>query len=217
MTKIIANDAGGGSTFKPVSEGLHPAVCVGVVDLGIQPGSDRFPKPKHKVYLKWACVDETVSWEKDGQQKTGPAIVGSSYTLSLGENARLRPLLESWRGRKFTEEERKGFDVAKLAGVPCRIQVLHEERAGKVYATISSIVPWPKGVQPPKLDEPPVIYSPSEHNPAVYNDLPQWLRKQIDARLANSYEEYDTKPEAKNALVPEGGYSAPTEDDDIPF
>ena len=78
-------------------------------------------------------------------------------------------------------------------------------------------MPWPKGVPVPKLDEPPVVYSPSEHDPAVYNDLPQWLRETIDKRLANSYEELDAKPEAKAELVPEEGYSGTRFDDDIPF
>ena len=36
---IIAKSQGE-STFKPVTEGLHQAICSGVVDLGIQPGQE---------------------------------------------------------------------------------------------------------------------------------------------------------------------------------
>lgn len=209
----IMAKSGGGSGFKPVSAGLHPAVCTRVIDLGVQEGSERFPKPKHRVYLGWVCTDEQVEWEKDGQKHTGPAFVGQTYTLSLGENSRLRPLLESWRGRPFTEVELKGFDISKLAGVPCQIQILHETRGEKTYANVAAIVPWPKGVPVPTVD-PPVVYSPSEHSAAVYNDLPQWLRETIDKRLANTYEELDRgrEPTQESVQGDVGGFS-----DEIPF
>lgn len=218
---IVASNTGGGSGFKPVSEGLHQAVCIKVVDLGIQPGSDRYPKPKHKVYIAFACVDEQVEWEKDGEKKSGPAIAGSTYTLSLGENARLRPLLESWRGRKFTETELKGFDISKLAGVPAQVQIIHENRGEKVYANIAAIVPWPKGVPVPQTD-PPVVYSPSEHDDKVYDSLPQWIREAIEKRVADNYAELDAKqtPRIPAAPVPPGpgyGDSFSDLDSDIPF
>ena len=40
--------------------------------------------------------------------------VARVYTLCLHERAALRKDLESWRGRKFTEQELDGFDLEKL-------------------------------------------------------------------------------------------------------
>jgi len=219
MAKIIATSEGG-SGFKPVSEGLHTAVCSGVIDLGVQSGSAQYPKPKRKVYLRFDVLDEEFSYEKDGKQMSGPGRVGQTFTLSLGENAKLRPLLESWRGKKFTETELKAFDISALAGVPAQVQVLHERKGEKTYANIVSIVPWPKGVPAPKCEA--ITYSPSEHNPAVYNELPEWLRKAIDNRLADDYAELDAKPSANHDLRPRAVVESDpghgdSFDQDIPF
>ena len=203
--------AGGGSDFKPVSAGIHPAICVGVIDFGVQEGSERFPKPKHKVHLRWACLDETVEWEKDGQKHSGPAIVGRTYTYSLAENGHMRPMLESWRARPFTEAELEGFDVSAVAGKPCQVSVVHESKNGKTYANVKTVVGWPKGVQVPECATPVVVYSPSDHKDSVFNALPEWMRDTIEKRLANDYAELDSQ---------KGGKAEPQShdfDDDIPF
>lgn len=211
-----AKASGGGGGFKPVSEGLHPAVCVAVIDFGIQEGSERYPKPKHKVHLRWACIDEQVEWEKDGQKHQGPAIVGRTFTYGLSENSHLRPILESWRGRKFTEDELEGFDVSTVAGHPCQVTVVHEHKGDKTYANVASVVAWPRGVPKPTLTAPPVVvYSPSAHKQEVYESLPQWMRDTIDHRLANDYAELDAQgalPTQESVQGDVGGF-----DDDIPF
>jgi len=135
--------------------------------------------------------------------------------LSLGENSKLRPLLESWRGRPFTESELKGFDISKLAGVPCQIQILHETRDKRTYANVAAIVPWPKGVAVPAVD-PPLVYTPAEHDQKVFEQLPQWLRETIEARLADDYEQLDARrapePPMETAESIHDKF-----DDDIPF
>lgn len=216
--EIPASASGRGeSNFKPVSAGLHPAVCVGVIDLGIQEGSDQYPKPKQKVHLRWVALDETVEWEKDGQKHTGPAIIGATHTLSLSENSNLRPLLESWRGRAFTEAELERFNVAALAGKACQLNVIHVSKGPKVYANVKTIVPWPKGVPVPTESVPPaVVYTPSAHDAAVFDALPKWLRESIEKRLADNWAQYD----AQHAKAPtEVGHDAHPAafDDDIPF
>lgn len=216
----LAKEGGDGGSFKPVSAGLHPAVCVGVIDFGIQEGSDQFPKPKHKLHLRWACTDEIVEWEKDGQKHRGPAIVGATYTYTLSDKGNLRGILEGWRGRAFTEKEREGFDVSSVAGKPCQVNVIHVDKGGKTYANVQSVVGWPKGIQVPSIDTPIVVYSPSVHDPVTYNDLPKWMRETIDKRLANTYAELDAKtpePEPEPGQHAGTGIAADHFDDDIPF
>src|SRR5208337_1405024 len=72
------------------------------------------------------------------------------YTLSLHEKAALRKDLESWRGRTFTEEELKGFDVENVLDVPCLLNVIHNGTSGTVYANVSGIMKLPKSMQPIK-------------------------------------------------------------------
>lgn len=200
------------STFTPVSEGLHPAVCSAVVDLGMQPGSQLYPNPKRQVYLRFDCLDEVVEFEKDGHKISGPARCGATYTLSLGDKSKLRPLLESWRGRKFTEQELEGFDISKLLGVAGQVQILHTKKGDKTYANVQTIVPFPKGVDKPKPPTDAMVFSPAESPKTDFEQLPKWLQKKIEERLADNEEEL-RKPKSTPAQTnAEEDY-----DDDIPF
>jgi hypothetical protein len=123
--------------YTPAPEGLHQAVCIDVVDLGIKATQWG---DKHKVQIRWALE------ERD--PKTDRAfLVTSQYTMSLHKKAQLRQQLEAWRGRKFTEEELKGFDLEKLIGVNCQLQVVHNlGDEGSVFANVQAVVPLGKGM-----------------------------------------------------------------------
>ena len=132
---IIAKD--NRKEFTPAPEGLHQAVCVDVTDLGLQ------PTPwgeKQKVDLRWQL-------EAMDEETGRPFLVQSRYTNSLNEKATLRIHLEAWRGRKFTAEELEGFDLEKLLGVNCQIQVIHNiTDQGRIFANVQAIVPLGKGM-----------------------------------------------------------------------
>jgi len=128
------------SKFATAPEGLHQAVCVDVVDLGLvntQWGD------KLKVELRWQ-LDET-------NPETGKRFeVRARYTLSLSEKANLRKHLEMWRNKKFTAEELRGFDLERLIGANCQLQVIHNlSDEGRTYANVQAIVPH--NVKVPKI------------------------------------------------------------------
>ena len=56
-----------------------------------------------------------------------PFSIGKEYTLSLSSKSNLYKDLVSWRGKPFTEEELEGFDLSKLLGKPCQIQIIHKQ------------------------------------------------------------------------------------------
>ena len=121
--------------FTPCPEGLHPAVCVDVVDLGIQKTTWG---EKHQVELRWQIEDRNPATNKRFD-------VRKWYTLSLHEKASLRKDLECWRGRKFTDDEADEFDLEKLLGANCQLQVIHTLGGeGTVYANVQAIVPQNK-------------------------------------------------------------------------
>lgn len=122
--------------FEPAPPGLHSAVCVDVVDLGIVDG--KFG-PKRKLKL----IFQLKTKNKQGERFQACA----SYTQSLMDGSNLRRDLESWRGRAFTEVERKGFDVEKLIGVNCQLNLKHNvsKSTGRTYAQITAIIPAVKG------------------------------------------------------------------------
>ncbi len=148
---LTATDGGGGD-FTPAPQGTHVARCVRVIDIGTQPGSMQFPKPRQKVIISWELPDELHEYE--GEQV--PFLVHKRYTMSLHENAALRHDLESWRGRQFTETELSGFHLKNIAGVACMVTITHSTD-GK-YANINAVTAPPKSVKVPPAVNPTVYY-----------------------------------------------------------
>jgi hypothetical protein len=128
------------SNFTPAPAGLHVAVCCDVW----QPWTE-----ERREDWGGGLVDKTrIVWlvEEINPKTQKPYEVSQIYTLSLHEKAKLCGHLEAWRGRKFTDEEKRGFDLEKLIGVPCQLQVVHHVKdGGTTYANIQAIVPLSKG------------------------------------------------------------------------
>ena len=136
---IIAKSNGDGQTFQPAPNGVHQAVCVDVVDLGVLDVTwQGQTKRQHKVNLAWQINED----RDDGK----PFLVFKRYTLSLSEKATLRKDLESWRGRKFTRDEEMGFDLETVIGVNCLLNITHNQVGDKTYANVSSVSPLMKGM-----------------------------------------------------------------------
>lgn len=201
--------------FEPVPSGTHVAVCDMVVDIGIQPGSGMYPKPKRQVIIRFELPNERIEFEKDGKKQTGPAVISKTYTASMNEKANLRHDLESWRGKSFSDEEAEKFDVAAILGKPCTISVTHTQKGDKTYANISGLSGLMKGINPKTLipEIPPVYYGPDDTK--AYTLLPEWMRKKIDGQIIP-----ERKPE--NEAPPPDAYDGAFDgteitDDDIPF
>jgi hypothetical protein len=137
---IIAT-AGESKSYTPAPEGTHQGVCVDVIDLGLLPDTFNPGKVKHKVNIVWQ-IDES---RDDGKRHQ----LYKRYTLSLNEKATLRKDLESWRGRVFTLDEEMGFDVEKLMGANCLLNVQHKKSVDgtRTYANVIAVMPLIKGMQ----------------------------------------------------------------------
>lgn len=199
-----------GSDFKPIAEGSYVAVCVRVIDLGTQISSFKgADKLQRKVLIAWEVPEVMVEFE--GEER--PALIQSRYTASLADKATLRKHLEAWRGRKFTEEELKGFDLKNVLGKACQIQVLHSDDGA--YANVAAIMALPKGMTSPAPHHPLINFSldEGEFSEGVYDSLTEKLR----ALIAQSPE---YKERTGQTVVNRNG---PTEsfshdlDDEIPF
>jgi hypothetical protein len=91
---------------------------------------------KHQVHLAFE-IDEKM---EDGR----PFLMMQNYTMSLNEKARLRLDLQAWRGRAFSAEELKGFDLKTVLGKPLQVSVVHS--ADGQYANIGSMMPLGRGM-----------------------------------------------------------------------
>lgn len=146
---IIAT-ANESKSFTPAPEGVHQAVCCDVIDLGLVQSAfadekTGQPKTQHKVNVVWQIAET----RDDGKRFQ----LYKRYTLSLHEKAALRHDLESWRGRAFTDDELKGFDVEKLIGVNGFVNVQHRKSKDgtRTYANVVSVMPVPKNLGLPKM------------------------------------------------------------------
>lgn len=203
-----ASDSGG-KDFDPVPEGTHLAVCDTFVDLGMQETSyNGQSKCQHKIYLRWQIPALRLSYEKDGVQHEGPMTIGSKFTLSLHEKAALRKVLQSWRGRAFTPDELKKFDVTTILGKPCLITVTHAPKDnGGVYANVGAVAKLPAGMTAPTLEGDTILYDAD--NLGTFEKLRPWLQDAIKAqkREDDGPEERPSESQAAYADL----------DDDVPF
>lgn len=198
---MIVSSSGEG--FKPIDEGTYVATCIRVIDLGTQvtsfQGADKLQR---KVLIVWEVPEVRVTFD----DQEGPALIMKRYTASLSDRANLRKDLEAWRGKRFTDEELKGFDLGALLGHSCQIQVLHDSTGQ--YANIQTIMAMPKGMDKPK----------PEH-PLVHFDLDNFSSGQFQMVSEKLQQTIMQSPEYKAATGQAPAYSAPDNslNDDIPF
>lgn len=151
---FIASDSGGGGNFKRVPSGVHIGRCYSLIDLGTQLSTGQYgEKLQHKIRVAWELFGEDedgnpLTVEFDGKEM--PMTISKTYTLSLSEKASLRKDLQSWRGKEFTDEEAKGFDISKLLGAYCMVNVTTSETNGKTYSNVANLTPLPTALKASK-------------------------------------------------------------------
>jgi len=218
---LLAKDKGG-TDYEPLNAGMHHAVCYGIVDLGTQPTNNPQFKPARKVAFLWEVPAERIQFEKDGVKKDLPRGISGIWTLSLSVKSKLKPMLESWRGRPFTSEELEGFDLRTVLGANCFLNVIHGQgkgaNAGKTYANVSSVNPLAKGMQRLKPENPMVFFSLDEcgKNIVVPESVPDWLKAKImQSEECVNEQRHGGAPEPTEEEMANVGSNGP--DEDIPF
>ena len=164
--------------FKIAPTGSHLARLYRIIDLGTQK-SEYMGKVNmlRKVKFFWELHGDDLKTD-DGK----PLIQTRNYTLSLGEKASLRKDLESWRGKSFTDDELRGFDLTNLLDKWCMITVQHRESNGKTYADAVAVTPVPAVVSKAGLPEgvnPTLLFDMQKFDQAVFDGLSDGLKNQI--------------------------------------
>lgn len=132
----------------PHPEGIHPAVCVDVIDLGMVEVDFQ---GQHKVVPKLKLVFETEQKTEEGTNYT----VSKNFTASLHPKAKLCEYLSKWRGRPIVVGET--IELSKLIGANCTLVISHAQNmVGRTYASIDAIS------KPTKKLLPSGSYNPEE-------------------------------------------------------
>lgn len=166
--------------FDPTPAGNHVARVYQIVHIGTIPetymGEE---KEMNKVRISFELPNEThVFKEENGEQ---PYVISQEYTLSMGEKANLRKLVEGIIGQGFLEVDAQSFEVTELLGRACMLNVIHRKSktSGRVYAQIASASPLPKGMEAPAPVNTPVILDYDNWNEEVFKALPDFLKDKI--------------------------------------
>ena len=211
---FIASDNGGGN-FKRVPAGAYIGRCYSLIDLGTQLSSGQYgEKMQHKLRIGWELFGEDedgapLTVDVDGVEM--PMTISKSYTVSLHEKAGLRKDSSDVCSSDLTDEEAKGFDVSKLIGAYCMVNVTTSETNGKTYSNVAGLTPLPgalKNAKPSPVHE-HVVFDLDAPDMAVFNSFheklqdairraPEWARvhggKQQTAPVAASqFEDVDSE------------------------
>jgi len=205
-----------GGNFERCPAGMHLARCYRIVDLGTQK-SEYMGQVKylHKIMLGWEIhgVDDQGQpiKMKDGR----PFAIFKNYTLSWSEKANLRLDLQSWRGKAFTQEEMRRFDLKTVLGAFCMLNII--ERAGqdgKSYTNVAGVSPVPAMIKQngmPAAINKNEIFNLTDPDMEMFNGFSDHLKKKIMS--SPEWEKLQSKPTPK-AVMETPSFS---EDDDIPF
>lgn len=215
---LVAKESGGGS-FTPVPQGMHLARCYRVVDLGTQK-SEYLGTVKHlpKVMLQFEVHGEDENGKKIETSKGEPMSISKNFTLSLAEKATLRKDLQTWRGREFTPEELRGFELKNVLGHWAMISVIKAAGTnGKEYTNIAAIMSVPPAIRKAGLPDgvnAVGIFSIDEPDMTMFDTFSDGLKQKIQG--SPEWQAREGKQYAKSESASKSsGFD--DMDDDIPF
>jgi hypothetical protein len=201
------------SNYTPPPAGMHIARCYRLIDLGTQPKSYQ-GQPKGEARKIMA------SWELLGEERTPdgkPFTISKSWFLSMHEKASLRKDLESWRGKPFTVDEECSFDVSKLLGAYCLLNVIQEAGTdNNTYTKIKAITPLIKGMPKPDPVNPNFIFDADEPDMEAFEKFSDKMKELIRGCREWRARKAGGKP-ATTATAPAASSGFDDMDDDIPF
>lgn len=180
---MAINATNSGNRRELIPSGNYIARCFQMIEIGtITENILGQNKILQKVRIGWELPTELrVFREEKGEQ---PLAISKDFTLSMNEKANLRKMLASWRGKDFTEDEAKNFDITKLIGVPCMLNIIHKTaKSGSVYEDISSVSAIPKGLQIPPAINPVFILSYDNFDKDKFESLPDFIKDKMKGSL----------------------------------
>jgi hypothetical protein len=199
MPLILSESSG--KKYEPIPAGTHQAVCYRIWDLGTQ--ESQWGK-KRQIRIAWELPEQRMEIDGDDLPKT----MSRPFTNSLHPKSILRPFLEGWRGKQFTQKELSGFDLNNIIGVNCMLQVMHKQVGENTYANITAAMPLMKGFKELAPENKPFCWSMDDG--PIPEETPEWIVK-----IIKESEEWGKEEEAVIANDPAN--DEPPKEDDIPF
>lgn len=195
-------------SFEPVPEGQYTGICTRMVDLGTHTKETSYGiKTNRQIILAWEIQEHRVT--VDGIDK--PALHTERFTWSFHEKSNLRMKLESWRGKRFNDDDFSGpsaFNTRNLMGAPAMLQIVHNKNGEKVYANMQSIMKAPI-----KREDWPIA-----EGDTIYLDLRNFDQNEFD-KLSEYWQGIIIQSPEYQAIFASSNNSMSVQDmnDEIPF
>lgn len=171
------------SNFVPVPTGMHLARCYRIIDLGTQESTYMGAvKHLHKVMLQFEVHSEDAQGNPTVTSKGDPMSLSKNYTVTLADKSTLRKDLQTWRGKDFTADELRGFELKNVLGQWAMISVVETENNGQTYTNIANINPVPASIKKNGLPEgknEPKIFDISNPDMALFDTFSDNLQMKI--------------------------------------
>jgi hypothetical protein len=133
---------------------------------------------QNKIRLTFELPEELHQF-KDGDEPR-PIIISQEFTLSMGEKANLRKLIEGVIGHHLTQEDANAFNVEELVNMACLVVVKHKTSGkGVKRAEISSASPLMKGQTCKPAINPLKVLTYEKWDEDYFNSLPDFLKEKM--------------------------------------
>ena len=219
MALTIKNESNGGG-YESLPVGQYKAACYRIVDVGTHNETyEGETSKRHSVFIYWETPENQMT---DGK----PFSIMKQYTLSLNEKSALFRDLCSWRKKKFTDEELKGFDLTNILGCTCEIEV---ELTSGGNPKVTAVYHPEGGVQKIATVNEQLAFDVDEYAKDnkkmcdVFIDLPEWVQTKIDESFevvaANKAEsqKYEKKDGEDFSSLDNLAKTGSVSEEDIPF
>jgi hypothetical protein len=202
--------------FQIAPAGTHLARLYRIIDLGTQMREyegkvTMSRKAKFFFELHGEDVYNKPLLTSDGK----PLIQSREYTVSLNEKANLRRDLEAWRGKAFSEDELKGFDISNILGHFCMVNISHRQKGDMTYADLKGVSAVPSIYKKQGLPEginTTMIFNLDKFDETMFDSLSENIKETI-----RKSPEYRSIGEQSKAYQEASGGSVADMDNDIPF
>jgi len=214
---LIAKESGDGGSFTPVPEGTHLARCYRIIDMGTQKTEfEGNVKLLPKVMIQFEVHGEDAEGNPIITGKGEPMSISKNYTLSLADKATLRKDLQTWRGKEFTADELRGFELKNILGAWAMISVVRKAgNNGKEYTNIAGVMSVPSAIKKaglPQHHNDLKLFSIDEPDMALFGTFSNSIKAKIEASP-----EWQARKGTKPKQSSDSSGFDDMEDDLIPF
>lgn len=202
-----------GTSRELIPANNYLARCIRVIHIGeVKETINGTTKILDKVRIGWELPTLKKVFREGEPEK--PFVIEEEYTLSTHEKSSLSKMLESWRGKAFTQQEREMFDVETILNAPCMLNVIHKpsKDGTKVYEKISGVTRVPDGFDVPKMINDPLIINYTNWNQAKFDTLPDFIKDKM-----KSSRQYIAMTQPENVETHQEEFSSDHSADDLPF